>query len=313
MIQYSILNKVELLEILEPYSISKIKSYEILSGGSENTNYKIDSELGIIVLTISEQKTTEEARNLTRLLDYLKKHNFTTSELVHTTQNKSLSIFNKRPVMVKKFIEGKIISRLPTHLLEQIGADVAKLHKITPPDYLRKVMWCGKERFNEVEEYALNSSFDMWIKDILLYINKYITPDLPKAFIHSDIFDSNIIVSHDETRATIMDFEEATYYFRVFDIAMLFIGLCIENKTINFSYASSILKGYTNSIQLTEKELQILQPFTVYAAAGVAFWRHKNFNHTKPDKYLKDTYLNMKDLADTIRTISSSHFNLLRP
>ncbi len=313
MAEYSVLNKSEILEILKPYSISEIKSYEILSGGSENTNYKIDSEFGVIVLTISEQKTTEEAQNLTRLLDYLKKHNFSTSELVYTTQNKSLSMFNNKPVMVKKFIPGKIMSSLPAHLLEQIGADAAKLHKITPPDYLHRVMWCGKERFNEVEEYALNSSFDIWLKEILLYIDKYITPDLPKAFIHTDIFDSNIIVSHDETRATIMDFEEATYYFRVFDIAMLFIGLCIENKTINFSHASSILKGYTNSIQLTEREIQILQPLTVYAAAGVAFWRHKNFIHIKPDKYLKDTYLEMKNLANTIRALSSSHFNLLRP
>ena len=313
MAQYSILNKVELLEILQPYSISEIKSHEILSGGSENTNYKIDSEFGIIVLTISEQKTIEEAQNLTRLLNYLKRHNFSTSELVHTVQNKSLSIFNNKPVMVKKFIAGKIMSSLPTHLLEQIGADVAKLHKIVPPDYLRDVMWCGKERFNEVEEYALNSSFDIWIKDILLYVDKYITPDLPKAFIHSDIFDSNIIVNHDETKATIMDFEEATYYFRIFDIAMLFIGLCIENKTINFSHASSILKGYTNNIQLTKREIQVLQPFTVYAAAGVAFWRHKNFNYVKPDKHLKDTYLEMKDLSDSIRALTASQFNIFRP
>ncbi|RLD29719.1 MAG: hypothetical protein DRI75_02270 [Bacteroidetes bacterium] len=313
MAQYSILNKVELLEILEPYSISEIRSYEILGGGSENTNYKIESEFGIIVLTISEQKTFEEAQNLTRMLDYLKKHNFSTSELVYTAKNKSLSMFNNKPVMVKKFIAGKIMSSLPAHLLEQIGTDVAKLHKISPPDYLREVMWCGKERFNEVEEYALNSSFDIWMKDILLYVDKYITPDLPKAFIHTDIFDSNIIVNHDETRATIMDFEEATYYFRIFDIAMLFIGLCIENRTINFSHASSILKGYTNNIQLTKIEIQILQPLTVYAAAGVAFWRHKNFNHIKPDEYLKDTYLEMKDLADTIRALSSSHFNLLKP
>lgn len=241
MVQYSILNKVDLLKILKPYSISEIRTYEILAGGSENTNYKIDSEIGIIVLTICEQKTIEEAQNLTRLLDYLKKHNFSTSLLVHTTQNKSLSIFNNKPVMVKKFIAGKIMTSLPSQLLEQIGADVAKLHKITPPDYLREVMWCGKERFNEVEEYALNSSFDIWLKDILLYVDKYITPDLPKAFIHTDIFDSNVIVNYDETKAIIMDFEEATYYYRIFDIAMLFIGLCIENKTINFSHASSMV------------------------------------------------------------------------
>ena len=92
MTQYSILNKFELLEILEHYSITEIKSFEILSGGSENTNYKIDTDLGIIVLTISEQKTIEEAQNLTRLLDYLKRQNFSTSELLQTAQNKSLSI-----------------------------------------------------------------------------------------------------------------------------------------------------------------------------------------------------------------------------
>ena len=61
-------------------------------------------------------------------------------------------------------------------------------------------------------------------------------------------FDSNVIVNYDETKATIIDFEEATYYYRIFDIAMLFIGLCIENNTINFCQASSILKGYTNNI-----------------------------------------------------------------
>jgi len=313
MTQYSILNKFELLEILEHYSITEIKSFEILSGGSENTNYKIDTEFGIIVLTISEQKTIEEAQNLTRLLDYLKRQNFSTSELLQTAQNKSLSIFNNKPIMIKKFIAGKTMSSLPTHLLEQIGSDVARLHKISPPDYLRDVMWCSKERFCEVEEYALNSSFDIWLKDILLYVNKYITLDLPKAFIHSDIFDSNIIVNHDETKATIMDFEEATYYFRIFDIAMLFIGLCIENKSINFSRASSILKGYTNNMQLTEKEIQVLQPFTVYAAAGVAFWRHKNFNHVMPDESLKDTYLEMRDLADSVRALTAGQFNILRP
>ena len=309
MAQYSILNKNEILEILKAYSISEIKTYEILGGGSENTNYKIESELGIIVLTICEQKTNLETKNLTKLLDYLKINNFTTSELVHTSQNKSLSIFKNKPVMVKKFIEGKIMSDVPIHLLEQIGANTAKLHKIIPPDYLRKVIWCGKERFNEVQEYALNSSFDIWLKDIHLYVDKHITPDLPKAFIHSDIFDSNIIINHDETMATIMDFEEATYYFRVFDIAMLIVSLCIENKGINFSRVDLILRGYCKNTQLTDAEIQLLQPITVYAAAGVAFWRHKNFNYVKPDEHLKYSYLEMKDLADKIRALPSSLFN----
>jgi len=311
MAHYSILNKADILEILKPYSIYSIKKFKILDGGSENTNYKIDSEVGKIVLTISEQKTIQEAQDLAELLDHLKKNNFDTSELVHTSQNKSLSIYKNKPVMVKRYLEGKIMSDIPLHLLQQIGADTARLHKISVPDYVRDIMWCGKERFNEVKQYALNSPFDLWLKDTHSYIDKNTAPDLPKAFIHSDIFGSNIIINNDETKATIMDFEEATHYYRVFDIAVLFISLCVQSGDIDFIRASSILKGYTSITRLTDEEKQALQPLTVYAAAGVAFWRHKNFNFTKPDKDLKDTYLKMKDLADRVRALSSNFFSSL--
>jgi len=311
MAHYSILNKADILEILKPYSIYSIKKFKILDGGSENTNYKIDSEVGKIVLTISEQKTIQETQDLAELLDHLKKNNFDTSELVHTSQNKSLSIYKNKPVMVKRYLEGKIMSDIPLHLLQQIGADTARLHKISVPDYVRDIMWCGKERFNEVKQYALNSPFDLWLKDTHSYIDKNTAPDLPKGFIHSDIFGSNIIINNDETKATIMDFEEATHYYRVFDIAVLFISLCVQSGDIDFIRASSILKGYTSVTRLTDKEKQALQPLTVYAAAGVAFWRHKNFNFTKPDKDLKDTYLKMKDLADRVRALSSNFFSSL--
>ena len=311
MAHYSILNKADILEILKPYSIYSIKKFKILDGGSENTNYKIDSEVGKIVLTISEQKTIQEAQDLAELLDHLKKNNFDTSELVHTSQNKSLSIYKNKPVMVKRYLEGKIMSDIPLHLLQQIGADTARLHKISVPDYVRDIMWCGKERFNEVKQYALNSPFDLWLKDTHSYIDKNTAPDLPKAFIHSDIFGSNIIINNDKTKATIMDFEEATHYYRVFDIAVLFISLCVQSGDIDFTRASSILKGYTSITRLTDEEKQALQPLTVYAAAGVAFWRHKNFNFTKPDKDLKDTYLKMKDLADRVRALPSVFFSSL--
>ncbi|MDB4180300.1 phosphotransferase [Flavobacteriaceae bacterium] len=311
MAHYSILNKADILEILKPYSIFNIKKFQILDGGSENTNYKIDSEVGKIVLTISEQKTIKEAQDLAELLDHLKKNNFNTSELVHTSQNKNLTIYKDKPVMIKRYLEGKIMSDIPLHLLKQIGADSATLHKINPPDFLREIMWCGIERFNEVEQYALNSSFDLWLKSTANYINKHLTADLPKAFIHSDIFASNVIINDINTKATIMDFEEASYNYRLFDIAILTISLCSKNGSIDFSRVSLILKGYTSVTKLTDEEKQALQPLIVYAAAGVALWRHKNFNYIAPDNNLKDSYLNMKNLADNVRDMPSTYFKLL--
>ena len=311
MLYNTVLSKNEILEILKPYSIFIIKKIKILEGGSENTNYKIDSEIGMIVLTISEQKSIDETLDLTKLLIYLKKNLFETSEIFFTKENKSISIHKGKPVMVKRFIKGKIMSNVPNHLLEKIGADTASLHKIKPPGFLREVIWCGIERFNEVEEYALNSSFDLWLKSIANYIDKHITSDLPKAIIHSDIFPSNIIVNDKKTIATIMDFEEASYYYRLFDLAILILSLCSKDKTIDFSRASLILKGYNSVNKLIKAEKQALQPFIVYAAAGVAFWRHKNFNYIAPDNNLKDSYLKMKNLADKVRDIPTSHFEKL--
>ena len=172
-------------------------------------------------------------------------------------------------------------------------------------------MWCGIERFNEVEQYALNSSFDLWLKSTANYIDKHLTADLPKAFIHSDIFASNVIINDKNTKATIMDFEEASYNYRLFDIAILTISLCSKHGSIDFSRVSLIIKGYTSVTKITDEEKQALQPLIVYAAAGVALWRHKNFNYIAPDNNLKDSYLNMKNLADNVRDMPSTYFKLL--
>ena len=97
-----------------------------------------------------------------------------------------------------------------------------------------------------------------------------------------------------------MDFEEATYYYRIYDIGMAIVGLCSENEKINLKKVAALLKGYVQEIDLTEKEQNALQPFTVYAAAAMSFWRHQNFNYTKPTPGMEDHYLELKNIAGCI-------------
>ena len=99
----------------------------------------------------------------------------------------------------------------------------------------------------------------------------------------------------------IMDFEDSAYYYRVFDIGMMIIGICGEEKTVNLEKARYILKGYRREIQLLDIELNALQAFTVYAGAAMTFWRHLNFNYTKPDSKLSNHYLGLKVLTDYVK------------
>ena len=297
------IDMTDLRTILEPYGIGSIESFRVLTGGSENSNYEIGTEQGKYVLTICEQKSADETLNLAKLLDYLEEQGFETTRLVKTEDDRLLSTFAGKPVLVKSYIEGKIISDLSEQVLEAIGREMGRLHKIEAPAYLPQTISYGREYFHEVEGYAPGSAFGKWLQDIEAYIEPKVSLDLPKALIHSDLFFNNVIVSHFEEHVSIMDFEEACYYTRVFDIGMAIIGLCGEIGKINLEKVSALLRGYEQENDLKAEEKHALQAYTVYAAAAMAFWRHKHFNFTKPDPEMKDHYLVLAGLADYVRAL----------
>ena len=304
MAQYTVINDTDLEIILKRYGIGNIQSYKVLSGGSENTNYLVEALSKSFVLTICEQKSAQDAENLALLLNDLKLQNFSTSKLVATLKGAFTTLWNDKPVILKEFIEGTIIQDFSEDLLLYLGRELAKLHQVNVPDYVPRTLNYGSiERFDEVKVYAPNSSFYRWLKNTQCYIEDYISPELPKSLIHSDIFYSNVIVSEDRKVATIMDFEEACYYYRVFDIGMMIVGICFEGETINHKKMKSLLEGYKQENKLLEIEINSLKAFTVYAATATAFWRHQNFNYVNVDATLKDHYLEMKNLADTIMNL----------
>ncbi|MFY0630904.1 MAG: homoserine kinase [Flavobacteriaceae bacterium] len=311
MAQYTVLNDTSLQTILNHYGIEKVKSYKILSGGSENTNYVVKTEDDSFVLTICEQKSLDEAERLALLLEYLKFNNFSTSKIVKTNKGALTFVWNDKPVMIKEFIEGNIHEDLTEGLLEYLGMELAKLHQIEAPEYLPKSVNYGLERFDIVKTYAPESSFYSWLKSTQEYIESYISTDLPKALIHSDIFYNNIIVDEKGGYATIMDFEEASNYYRLFDIGMMIVGTCNEDGAINLNKATCLLKGYQQEVSLLIVEQEALQVFVAYGATATAFWRHQNFNYVNVDETMANHYKAMKTLADSVMNIPRDEFKKL--
>ena len=308
MTQYSILNKQDVTRILMPYSIKNLTNIEKLSGGSENTNYLITTNNCRYVLSLFENKSLDHVRVLTQLLSHLNENNFKTSQTISMTDEQTVTYWNKKPIIIKHFIEGEIIDTLPNHIIELVGKATGKLHQVSPPDYLSKTFDYGQENFKLVNQYAPKTRFKDWILAIRRYIQPYLEMDLPKAFIHSDLFCSNIIISNDEKSVTIIDFEEAAYYYRVFDIGMAIIGLCSERKILNKEKVKSFLLGYAKVIKLTPNEKKALQAFTVYAGAAMTFWRHRNFNYVYPNMGLNNHYKVLQTLADYAKAQSSLFF-----
>ncbi|UQD56995.1 phosphotransferase [Flavobacterium sp. K5-23] len=308
MIQYTLLNEKDVTTILSQYSSEKLVSFKVLSGGSANTNYLISTEIDSYVLTICELKTEKETIELASLLEYLQLNQFSTSKLIKTITGDLISHWNKKPILLKDFIKGDIVEEIPANLFHYLGTQLAQLHQIKAPDYLPRKVAFGIDHFDEVQIYAPDSDFYKWLKQTQNYIENHIAVDLPKALIHTDIFYSNIIIDMEANRASIMDFEEACYYYRVFDIGMMIIGTCRDNETLNLNKVSSLLDGYQQEIKLLEIEKKALKAFTVYAATATGFWRHQNYNYVNINPEMKDHYLEMQLLADSIMKMPDDCF-----
>tara|TARA_B100000787_G_scaffold82043_1_gene60465 strand:+ start:2266 stop:3219 length:954 start_codon:yes stop_codon:yes gene_type:complete len=309
--QYTTLSRDDIEAISVKYAITSIDSFKILNGGSENTNYLINAKNGRFVITICELKTEKVATELGLLLEHLEKYYFKTSRLIRDINNKPLTFWNGKPVMVKKFVEGKIIEDLPHHLIELLGIELAKLHKIEAPKYLPLHANNGKEQFISVKQYAENSLFDKWLTKKLTYVLPYLTPRLPKALIHADVFSDNVIVNKNGNALVIMDFEEAVHYYRIFDIGMTIVGTCRVEKRIDLEKVKYLLKGYQQEIQLIDLEINALQACTVYAGAAMTFWRHSHFNYIKPDSKLSKHYKALQCVTDYIEQQPADCFSKL--
>ena len=296
--EYTVLGEEAIVKILDQYEVGSLLSFHILNGGSENTNYLVETNKEQLVLSICEQKSNTQATELASLLNHLEAQGFNSSKVVLSKKKGAIISWDGKPIMLKKFIKGGIVEDFSFDLLKMIGKELATLHQVEVPGFIPHQLNYGIEQFGRVGIYAAGSDFENWLNKISDYIVPHLKLDLPKALIHGDLFWDNIIVHADRSSITIMDFEEAVYYYRVFDIGMTIIGTCAEDEIINITKAQHLLSGYQTEAQLNKEELNALRAFTIYAGASMTFWRHQNFNYVKPDPTMYDHYKGLKVLVD---------------
>ncbi len=308
MSQFTSLTDKEAHAILAQYHLGKVTCWNVLDGGSANTNCKIETEKSSYVLTISDEKSLEETEALAALLEHLAQNDFHTSKIIRNRKNQAVALWNDKPVMLKEYLQGEIMEDFPAETLEGIGEQLGRLHQIDVPPFLLHQFSYGKEQFYKLKAHALNTPFQQWLLNMEKYITEHISDDLPRALVHGDIFSSNVIIDPGHSTPVIMDFEEACHYYRVFDVGMSIIGLCSENGEVDLKKVKHLLRGYTRVIKMTPSERKSLKAFTVYAAAATAFWRYRQFNFINPDPALYNHYREMQNIANYVNDLPEASF-----
>ena len=310
MARYSQLDRSAVEGLAGRFGIDHITAFSVMDGGSENTNYCLETNSGKYVLTLCDQKSLKHTTNLASLLVYLTVHGIRTSRVVVPPKGPIVILHDQIPVMLKRYVDGNITANLTGNLLVQLGQEMARLHEIPAPSYLPKSFPYGRSYFPEVINSNLDHAYIDWLSEKNSYLQKRIPQNLPMTFIHGDIFFDNLIVQGDQLMA-IIDFEEACHYYRSFDLGMVIVGTCRDRQGISFEKARRFIRGYQNDMTLKSVERECLKAFAVYAAVATSFWRFRHYHLRRPEPRLYDKHVEMQTLADTIFEYPESSFTEL--
>ena len=307
---YARLDRAAVEGLARRFGIDDIAAFSVMDGGSENTNYCLETDSGRYVLTLCDQKSLKQATNLASLLVYLTDHGIRTSRVVVPPKESIVLLHDEKPVMLKRHVDGDIAANLTGNLLVQLGEEMARLHTIPAPSYLPKSFPYGRSYFPELIDSNLDHAYIDWLSEKNSFLQKRIPQHLPMALIHGDVFFDNLIVQGDQLMA-IIDFEEACHYYRGFDLGMVIVGACRDRQGICFEKAGRFIRGYQKEATLQSIERESLKAFAVYAAVATSFWRFRQYHLLRPEPRLYEKHVEMQTLADTISEYPDSSFTEL--
>lgn len=109
----------------------------------------------------------------------------------------------------------------------------------------------------------------------------------------------------------LIDFEEACYYSRVFDLGMAILGNCTEEGVFNLEKAAALVRGYEQQGTLEAEEKKHLKLYVEYAAIATSYWNFWKFNIDTPLPEKASHHWQVAKLANAVRAIPQHVFSKL--
>ncbi|MHA2028214.1 MAG: phosphotransferase, partial [Candidatus Kariarchaeaceae archaeon] len=241
------------------------------------------------------------------LLNHLEAHGYRTTRVIKNKNDNFVIDYNGRPVYLKEFLPGRIVSKPDLSLINDVGIAIAKLHEVPIPDGLPDSFPYGMKYFHEVINLKFSHPFQNWLKQKLSYLQDQILPEIPHGLVHGDVFGDNII-QKDGSLIAIIDFEEVSKSPFVFDIGMAIVGIFADNKNIELEKAKALVSGYQSVRSLTTLEKAQLKLFCIYGAVATAFWRFRQYHIRYPIPEKFNRHEQMVEIADTLIKMDNHEF-----
>ena len=287
---YTKLSEENIKEILSNYSIGILKEFNGIEDGIENTNYFLLVDNKKYILTIYEKRVKEkDLPFFSDLMTGLDKEKFKCPVPIKNNNNKTISGYKNKSLMIVSFLEGKAKKILSPENCKSLGHEVARMHLITRNFKIQRQndlsIRSWRKIFEQVKDKCINIHKDLpkLIESNLIDVEKNWPNDLPKGIIHADLFSDNIFFKDNKFNG-IIDFYFSCNDFYALEIAICFNALCFdgskENLSFNITKARNFMNGYSLLRKLSDGEKESIKVMSQGSALRFLLTRVFDAIHT---------------------------------
>ena len=201
---YTDLTKEEVVTFLSLYNIGSLVSFSGITEGIENSNYHLKTSTNDFILTLFEKRTDKnDLPFFINIMMYLNEREFKCPKPIVDNKGGYLQRLSGKPALIVNFLEGKSKTELTIQDIFTVGSTMAKMHVCSKNYNMKRknslsiLGWeellykcdtsISKTILNEIEPRIIEE-----IRHSLDFCKNNWPKNLPKGFIHADMFPDNV-------------------------------------------------------------------------------------------------------------------------
>ncbi|WP_137886072.1 homoserine kinase [Pseudomonas sp. 2FE] len=269
------LERTELEAFLAPYGLGRLRDFQGISAGSENSNFFISLEQGEFVLTLVERGPIQDLPFFIELLDVLHAAGLPVPYALRTTAGEALRSLAEKPALLQPRLPGKHVSQPNAHHCSEVGNLLARMHLATHARVLERKSDRGLDwMLSEGPSLALQLPEQELplLRDALAEISALKTQiqALPRANLHADVFRDNVLFDGTHL-AGLIDFYNACSGPMLYDLAIALNDWCsTADGSLDAPRARALLGAYAALRPFTPAEAELWP--ALLRIACVRFW-----------------------------------------
>ena len=265
----------ELDAFLAPYGLGRLRDFQGIAAGTENSNFFVSLERGEYVLTLVERGPAGDLPYFIELLDRLHQAGLAVPYALRDRDGNALRRLADKPALLQPRLPGSHVAQPNAHHCAELGDWLARLHLATRERVLERPSDRGLDwMLEQGPSLALGLPDEQLplLRDALAEIHRLLPRlhGLPRANLHADLFRDNVLF--EGTHLTgVIDFYNACSGPMLYDLAIAVNDWCsAPDGSLDAPRSEALLGAYSARRHFTPAEAELWP--VMLRTACVRFW-----------------------------------------